>query len=81
MSYGSGSAEADGDLDTLHDDRHITTAFRVFEHVGQGAAVFLNVLVFNCVVSFGVILTGRRRVVSGVLAEYHNFVCHELSYS
>ena len=47
------------------------------EHLLEGGFVFLDILVLNSEISARVILTGRGRVVSGILAENQYVVCHE----
>ena len=78
-SYRSGPTETNDDFRTVHNNGDVPPALGELEHFLEGAAVLFYVLVLDRIVSLGVVLTGRRRVGSGILAENHNLVRHFVS--
>ena len=67
-SHPSGPPEADGDFAAVEDDRHLPPAGKG-DHPIELFLVVLDVDVDERNLPLGVILTGRRRVGSGVLSE------------
>ena len=66
--HASSSPEADGDLAVLDDDRHLAAAGET-DHPRELVFVLFDVEVVDRVFPTRVVLTGRRRVGSGVFAE------------
>jgi hypothetical protein len=67
-SDASGAAESDDDLSAVDDDRDAPAAGEV-DHALELDRIFLNVDVSEGDLALRVVLTGRGRVGSGVLAE------------
>jgi hypothetical protein len=68
-SDASGPPVADLDFGSFDDDRDRTVPLGELQHLLEERAVLENIEVLNVEPVFGVGLTGRRRVGSGVLAE------------
>src|SRR5512135_3575980 len=67
-SHPSGASDADGEPSVLEDDRHLEAAGEL-DHAVELLLVLLDVEVSDRVLALRVVLTGRGRVGSGVLAE------------
>ena len=67
----------DGHFVALYDDGHSPLPTRVAKHFLQKLSVGLHIAVVHLVTLLGVILTGRPRVGSAILAvNDHDFLCH-----
>lgn len=77
--HASGASEADGDAAVLDNDGNLAAA-REPDHPIQLRPVLLHVDVADRILPTRVVLTGRGRVGSGVLAEdLHPFLVHPAS--
>ncbi len=75
----SGSAEADGDLAILDDDRNVPNALGEFKHLLQGFLIFLHIDIANRDFSLGAVLPGRHGKGSPILAIDYDFGCHGIT--
>ncbi len=72
----SGPAKPDGHFALLDNDGDLARTLRNLQHLRQCLRVVLDIEVGERNVPFGVVLTGRRGVGSGILSVYDDWCLH-----
>ena len=72
----SATTEPDRHVSPFDDHGDLALAARVSEHFFKRSFVRFDIFVLDNEISTGVILTGRDRIRSRILAEYNDFLWH-----